>query len=178
VTHEGELSDRVAEAKRFVKTMAVLGDKLGPLLLQFPPGFKPGQRDLLEALLDACAPECKLAVEFRDPAWFEEAELELLREREVGLCLAEYPGMPHREIRTADLVYIRFVGDRRKITEDFSWVRHDCAEDLRWWEDLVKAFAGEKAEIYAYFNNHYSGHAPSTAKLYRDNLEKRFKWQP
>jgi uncharacterized protein YecE (DUF72 family) len=81
--------------------------------------------------------------------------------------------MPKRAVRTSDLVYIRFVGDHREITEDFSWARRDCAEELIWWEDLVAGFAGENTEIYAYFNNHYSGHAPSTAKRYRDNLERR-----
>ncbi len=173
VTHEGDRASRVAVAGEFVKAISKLGEKLGPLLMQFPASFKPDRRDLLAALLETCPAEQPLAVELRDPAWLEAGELVLLRERGIGLCLAEYPGMPRRVLRTSDLVYVRFVGDHREITEDFSWARRDCLEELAWWEDLAAGFAGENAEIYAYFNNHFSGHAPTTASKYRDNLMQR-----
>jgi uncharacterized protein YecE (DUF72 family) len=170
VTHDGELSEKIDNAGHFVEVMQKLGRKLGPLLLQFPYSFKPDQFDTLRCILKSLPGDLKLSVEVRNKEWFCEDFFAYLRKRGIALCLVEHPWMPRLELRTADFDYVRFLGDHRKIADDFSHLRRDCTEDLRWWDKLIRNHSSDMAEIYAYFNNHYSGHAPSTASQLKDML--------
>lgn len=173
VTHEGDVSSRVDNASSFIEIISRLGDRLGPLLMQFPASFVPEGRPVLKELLQQLPRGTKVAVEFRQPDWLVPETFDLLKRHSVALCLTEYPGMPCMEVRTADFVYLRFVGDRDQITEDFSHVRVSRTKELNYWAGVAKRFAGENAEIYAYFNNHFSGHAPSTAVEFRELLDNR-----
>lgn len=164
VTHEGELSQRIDNALEFINLMKGLDSKLGPLLLQFPYSFKPDQKSLLFSLVEALPVDVRLSVELRHRGWLEVDELfDLLKEKNISFCLIDHPCMPRKNIVTADFVYIRFLGDRKAIDNDFSFVRFDKREELDWWTELITEHALHGREIYAYFNNHYSGHAPSTA---------------
>jgi len=173
VTHEGELRDRLADTERFVALMQRFGDRLGPLLLQFPHSFGPEEFDTLKALAAAIPNGTQVAVELRHRAWFDETLYTWLRRSGLALCLIDYPGIPRLSERTADWSYVRLVGNRQEITEDFSFVRRDRAPELDWWSDLMAKFAGEAVDVYAYFNNHYSGHAPSTACRLLDVLKEK-----
>ena len=86
-----------------------------------------------------------------------------MRERNIAFCLIDHPWMPRLDLETVDFVYLRFLGDRNQIDNDFSYVRYSRDEELAWWRQLIDRVAGEGKDLYAYFNNHYSGHAPSTA---------------
>jgi uncharacterized protein YecE (DUF72 family) len=173
VTHEGDLSSRVDNASRFLEIMGGLGERLGPLLMQFPGSFGPCSYAVLKELLRQLPRGTKVAVEFRRPDWFIPKTFNTLKKHNVALCLTEYPGLPRLKVRTADFVYLRFVGDSDLITEDFSYVHISREEELNYWVEVAERFAGESAEIYAYFNNHFSGHAPSTAIQFRELLNKR-----
>jgi len=163
VTHEGDRSARLEAAAEFASVMRGLGPKLGPLLLQFPYSFKPDQRPLLETIIDSVPTDLRLSVEVRNRNWLCEDFYALLKRRNVSLCLVDHPWMPRLAVQTADFHYVRFLGDRKKISEDFSYVRNERTDDLAWWSDLLKRFSGSPVDIYAYFNNHYSGHAPTSA---------------
>jgi len=173
VTHEGDVRSRVESAGSFFKIMSGLGDRLGPLLMQFPGSFGPDSCPVLKELLQQIPKGIKVAVEFRQRDWFVPETFDLLKRHNVALCLTECPGLPRIEVRTADFVYLRFVGDHDQISEDFSHVRLSRAEELDHWVGVAERFASEKAEIYAYFNNHFSGHAPSTAVKFRELLDNR-----
>lgn len=164
VTHEGELPARLAEAERFVGVMRALAGKLGPLLLQFPYGFKPEQKELLGRLIEAMPGDIRISIELRNRAWLEHQDVfDLMKGKNIALCLIDHPWMPRLRTYTADFVYLRFLGDRKKIEEDFSYVRFDREDELGWWHTVIEEVSGEGRDLFAYFNNHYSGHAPSTA---------------
>ena len=101
ITHEKFLVDCGGELNAFLKTLARLDRKLGPILLQFPYfARKTGvtQELFLERLvpfLDA-APldEYSFVVEVRNKPWLNEALFEPLRERRVTLALIDHPWMP------------------------------------------------------------------------------------
>lgn len=173
VTHEGDFPSRVESAGSFLEIMSGLGNKLGPLLLQFPGSFGPDNCSLLKELLQQLPKGTKVAVEFRQRDWLVSETFNLLKKHNVALCLTECPGLPRLEVRTSDFVYLRFVGDCDQISEDFSHVRLGRAEELSHWAGVVERFESEKAEIYAFFNNHFSGHAPSTAIQFRELLNNR-----
>ena len=54
ITHDRNLVGVEAEAESFLHTMAGLGDRLGPLLLQLPPSFTVEGMGVLEDFLAAC----------------------------------------------------------------------------------------------------------------------------
>jgi uncharacterized protein YecE (DUF72 family) len=171
VTHEGDLAERVSSAAKFIEVMKHLDSKQGPLLLQFPYSFKPDQFDLLMGIVESLPPGGQFAVELRHKKWLEnEAMFVRLKERGIGFCLIDHPWMPRVNIRTGEFVYIRMLGDRNKIDSDFSYVRFQRDEELQYWGELITDYACGGVNCYAYFNNHYSGHAPSTADQLRQLL--------
>jgi uncharacterized protein YecE (DUF72 family) len=165
VTHEGDLPRRLDSTAAFIEVMRGFDDHLGPLLLQFPYSFKPAEFATLKRLVEAMPSDLRIAVELRNKIWLKQPELfELLTGNNIALVLIDHPWMPRHEIATADFHYLRFLGDRKKIPDDFSYLRIDREEDLRWWRDVIKRLAADGQDLFAFFNNHYSGHAPSTAR--------------
>jgi uncharacterized protein YecE (DUF72 family) len=173
VTHEGDVSSRVDNAGSFIEIMGRLGNRLGPLLMQFPGTFGPDSCPVLKELLNQLPRGTSVAVEFRRREWLVKETFDLLKRHSVALCLTEYPGMPRMEVRTADFVYLRFLGDCDQITEDFSHVRVGRSDELKYWAGVAEHFARQNAEIYAFFDNHFSGHAPSTAVEFRELLDNQ-----
>ena len=164
VTHEGDVGARLSSADKFIETMRHLDHKLGVLLLQFPYSFKPEQRDMLIRLLENLPDNLRFSVELRNKAWLtEKAVFELFCQKNIAFCLVDHPWMPKTDTCTADFSYIRFLGDRKLIEDDFSYVRNERKEDLLYWAELMRRHADRGKEIFAFFNNHYSGHAPTTA---------------
>lgn len=165
VTHEGDESSRVETVRTFVEVMKHLDSKLGPLLLQFPYSFKPDQSDLLMRILEALPSSGLFAIEVRNRKWLDHKDLiRVLSDKRIALCLIDHPWMPRVKVKTADFQYLRFLGDRRKIENDFSYVRFERDEELNWWRELIAEYANDGVNCYVYFNNHYSGHAPTTAE--------------
>jgi uncharacterized protein YecE (DUF72 family) len=130
ITHEKVLVDCDAEFKEFVKTMDLLGDKLGPLLLQFGYFNKKvfvGINDFLARLrpfLKKLPKDHKFAVEIRNKNWLVPQFIETLRERGVALALIDQSWMPRPDQWfekfdpiTADFTYVRWLGDRKGIEE-------------------------------------------------------------
>ena len=166
VTHERNLVGSAAEAESFVRTMAELGDRLGPLLLQLPPSFHVEGMGVLEDFLKRLPEEFRYAVEVRHGSWLGSDLPEMLREHGVALTLIDYPRMPRMAEATADFSYIRWLGDRREFPSGHTHLKKERDEDLRWWSSLVDRFLGEGKTVFAYANNHYQNHSPSTLERF------------
>jgi uncharacterized protein YecE (DUF72 family) len=185
VTHEKMLVDCEAEFEEFVDRMNILGDKLGPLLLQFPmfnkfvmngDEFLRRLRFFLARVKDL--PTVRFVVEIRNKPWLTERLLDVLRENRVALALSDTSFMPRPweqklDLITADFAYVRWLGDRKGIEQmTTTWDKTvvDRYDDLRNWVDLFRTIRGRTPDlkIYAYANNHYQGHGPNTVKLLWD----------
>jgi uncharacterized protein YecE (DUF72 family) len=162
ITHEQNLVDAEAEAQSFLHTMAELGDRLGPLLLQLPPSFEVEGMGVLEDFLERLPEGFRFAVEVRHRSWLGSDLPEMLGERGVALTLIDYPRMPRMEEATTDFSYIRWLGDRREFPEGHTHLKKNRDDDLSWWSDLVDRFLEEGKTVFAYANNHYQNHSPST----------------
>lgn len=162
VTHERMLSDCREEAETFVRTMSELGDRLGPLLLQLPPSFTVEGMGALEDFLSVLPDGFRYAVEVRHRSWLDSDLPKLLREHNAALTLVDYPRMPRLEGVTADFAYIRWLGDRREFPSDHTHSKKDRTDDLKWWSGVVDGFLEEGKTVFAYANNHYQNHSPST----------------
>ncbi|MCB2229202.1 DUF72 domain-containing protein [bacterium] len=164
VTHEGEEAQRIDDAGRFIEVMRGLGDKLGPLLLQFAYSFKPEQFGLLEKLIAVVPEGLSVSVELRNKNWLTDDLYNLLKGRSIPLCLIDHPWMPRLKVQTGPFQYVRLLGDHKKIESDYSWVRDEREEDLRYWREVITGAAQQGTDIFIYVNNHYTGHSPTTAR--------------
>ncbi|CAN5573194.1 DUF72 domain-containing protein [soil metagenome] len=161
ITHEKNLVGCADLAGSFVHAMELLGDRLGPLLLQLPPSFSVEGMDDLERFLKDL-PEGRYAVEVRHRSWVGSDLSALLREHEAALTLIDYPKMPRMEEATADFSYIRWLGNRREFPSGHTHVKKNRSEDLAWWSGVVDRFLSEERTVFGYANNHYQNHSPST----------------
>ncbi len=166
ITHERNLVDAEAETVSFLRTMAGLGDRLGPLLLQLPPSFAVEGLGVLEDFLKGLPEGFRYAVEVRHKSWLGSDLPEMLRDRGAALTLIDYPRMPRMEEATTDFAYIRWLGNRREFPSGHTHPKKDRDADLSWWAGVVDRFLKEGKTIFAYANNHYQNHSPSTLERF------------
>ena len=108
----------------------------------------------------------RYAVEVRHRSWLGSDLPEMLGERGVALTLIDYPRMPRMDQATANFSYIRWLGDRREFPEGHTELKRERDDDLRWWSVLVDRFLEEDRTVFAYANNHYQNHSPSTLRRF------------
>ena len=164
----------------FVERMSGLAEKLGPLVLQFPyfnrrafPSNGPFL-ERLDAYLAALPAQLRIAVELRNRAWLDDELLELLRSHGAALVLVDLSYLPHParlaenlDLVSADFLYCRLIGDRQATeakTKKFDQLVIDQTTRLDDWGRLLHSLAPRVKETYAYANNHYAGHGPTTAR--------------
>jgi uncharacterized protein YecE (DUF72 family) len=156
ITHEKVLVDCDAEFKEFVQTMDLLGDKLGPLLIQFGYFNKKaflGVNDFLARLrpfLKKLPKDHKFTVEIRNKNWLVPQFVETLRERGVALSLIDQSWMPRPaqwfekfDPITADFAYVRWLGDRKGMeaeTKIWDKVIVDRRSELSEWAEIRERY--------------------------------------
>jgi uncharacterized protein YecE (DUF72 family) len=77
---------------------------------------------------------------------------------------------------TAAFTYVRLLGDRKgieQITKTWDKTVVDRSAQLKTWVDYLQPITRRGVTIFAYANNHYSGHSPDTVKLFRDFWDKK-----
>lgn len=189
ITHEKVLKDCETEFKTFLNTMESLGEKLGPLLLQFGYFNKKaflGVNDFLARLvpfMKKLPKGQKFAVEIRNKNWLVPQFVEALRDRNVALTLIDQSWMPRPsqifdklDPITSDFTYVRWLGDRKGIeqrTKTWDEVIVDRSSELSEWVEILRRVHKRKIQIFAYANNHYAGHAPATVELFQDLWRSR-----
>ena len=97
MTHFKRLRGVDEEAAYLFRTLAVLKDRLGPVLFQFPRSFK-ADRGVLEDFLALVPGHIASAFEFRHPSWLEGGILDLLRANGCSLCLSDTDEAPATEL--------------------------------------------------------------------------------
>ncbi|HTE18410.1 MAG TPA: DUF72 domain-containing protein, partial [Armatimonadota bacterium] len=106
LTHVSKLLSPERWLPRITEGVRQLGEKLGVLLVQLPPGLAcdlPRLRNFFEQ-----APRwVKTAVEFRHPSWHNEEVYALLEEYEAAYCVMSGAQLPCILRATAPFVYIR-----------------------------------------------------------------------
>ena len=187
ITHEKLLLDCASERDAFLRVMERLGDRLGPLLLQFRyfrkdefPDPNPFI-DRLEAFLPSLPPDRRYAVEVRNKTFVTARLLGLLQRHRVALALIDHPWffgveqlMRREGVLTADFAYIRWLGDRKAIEKRTTrWDRLivDRRRDMGRWIPAIRGMLGRGVTVYGYFNNHYAGYAIGSIDLFREMWE-------
>jgi uncharacterized protein YecE (DUF72 family) len=182
ITHEKVLRDCQAELQQFTEVMSRLGEKLGPLLFQFPY-FAKRHFPTPQAFLDRLAPVLdhlpaglRFAVEIRNRWWISQRFLDLLRAHGVAFALIDHPWMPpiqdlvrQHDVVTADFTYIRWLGDRQAmeaVTQKWDRLVADRRRETAVWVGVIRQFLARHLEVYGFYNNHYAGHSPGSIALF------------
>jgi uncharacterized protein YecE (DUF72 family) len=172
ITHEKRLVDCEALTQRFIETMRRLGDKLGALLLQFSYEFGPERFHDLARYLEQLPTDLRFAVEIRNRDWYDTEICDMLRVRGMALVLHDLYYMPRREDVTADFVYIRWLG-RRADLKHFGCIQLDRHDEESWWAERVLRFLDQGLAVFGYFNNHWAGHSPDSARNFLARLGRQ-----
>jgi uncharacterized protein YecE (DUF72 family) len=152
ITHIKRLRNVEADTTHLMETVAVLGEKLGPVLFQLPASFAK-DHGRLKGLLDLL-PRATVAFEFRHPSWFTDEVFDLLRERQCALCVSDAePDPPPEVIKTAGWGYLRL---RRPGYVD---------EDLVRWQERIAAQGWDEA--YLFFKHEDEAAGPALAERFR-----------
>jgi len=161
ITHVKMLKDCQTETRLFLDRTKLLGEKLGPLLLQFPPNFGVEHLpDLADFLKNLPKPN-RYVVEVRDRAWLNTDFYSLLRANNAALVWVDGPSTPQTSEVTSDFLYVRWEGNRQKVNGMLGKVEVDTQENLRSWAEKIEPFLNSRMEVFGYFGKYFSGYPPS-----------------
>ena len=109
ITHIKRLKGTEDFVPRFLATIEPLAaaGKLGPVLFQLPPNLKMDST-LLKDFLAILPRTVPAAFEFRHASWFSDETWDLLKAKNVALCVAETETMTTPDVVTADFAYYRY----------------------------------------------------------------------
>jgi uncharacterized protein YecE (DUF72 family) len=121
---------------RFLESLVGLGDRLGAVLLQFPP-TRARDDGALADLLSCLPPGLPVALEFRHESWDAPAVEERVAASGGTLCVSETTGAVLPRLPGGPLAYVR--------------LRADAYDDAsrRGWRDLLEREAASRP-VYAF----------------------------
>jgi uncharacterized protein YecE (DUF72 family) len=131
-------------ARDFGTRMLPLGERAGPVLLQFPPTQKRNL-DLLELLLANLGR--RVAVEFRDPGWLDAEVYDVVERHGCAVVVTDQEDWPLADAAGA----FRYYRLRREYSE----------EELRPWGERLASEAASGLEVFAFLR--HSAEAPRRA---------------
>ena len=143
------------------RTLSLLQRKQGPVLFQFPAGFRE-DAEALQDFLDLIPQKILCAFEFRHPSWKSGRIQDLLRARNLSLCTADTDDLPAQDIlATASWGYLRL---RRSGYAD---------ADLASW--LKKIHAQQWKTVFVFFKHEEEARGPELAMRF-GKMETEASW--
>ena len=150
ISHTRRLRRARDDLDAFVERAGLLGDRLGPILVQCPPTL-PYDSDLISSFLETLSPGVRFAMEFRHPSW--EAARPALADRGVAWCLAdtdERPADP-AAVPAEPFAYLRL---RREAYGD---------EELRAWAEAIRRALDAGRDVHCYLKHEEKATGPRFA---------------
>ncbi len=165
ITHMKNLLQPQGPVSRMMERLDGLGDKLGPVLFQLPPGWRVNA-DRLASFVDLLSREGAIpaarghryAFEFRHQSWYTDPVYDILERSGCAFCIHDHRDAPSPRRVTADFVYLRFHGRRGRYEGKYP------AADLSAWADAIAGWHDRGLDVYGYFNNDFRGYAVENAR--------------
>ena len=154
ITHVKRMKDAAEPLETFWDRTKRLGDKLGPVLFQFPPRFR-ADHERLEVFCALLLRGMKAAFEFRDPSWETPGTYEILDAAGAAFVLGEWPNDEPPDVLCSGWSYVR-LHKGGPVRPGYS------RRKLERWADRVVAM--DASDVYVYFNNDTSGAALRDAR--------------
>jgi uncharacterized protein YecE (DUF72 family) len=157
MTHDAKLAHCEDLLQTFCRTSRALGPKLATLLFQLAPTFKKDTQ-ALRAFVDLLPEGTRAAFEFRHPSWLDEETYDVLRRRNVALCVADSEKLSTPVVMTADYAYFRLRDEGYQ------------PQDLERWASTIRGLDGIR-DAFVYFKHEEQGLGPAFARRLVDLLE-------
>lgn len=179
-----DLSDDVVDDlwDRFVHALKPIQDKLGLLLFQFPPWFRPApqSREYILECQERAAP-FRICVEFRHPAWLEDdATLPFLTDNDIPYVCVDMPqgtpeSVPPVLATTAPEAVVRLHGQSPQWidgTKEEKYHYRYSEIELHRWARRIRQLASTTDRTYVVLNNCYRDDAQNNAAELRRLLQR------
>ena len=158
ITHFRRLRDCEALVADFFARIGRLGDKLGPVLFQLPPGFAADPARL-DAFLGGLPSGPRIALEFRDPSWHDAETYAVLEAHGAAFCPFELAELRAPRVVTADFTYVRLHGRAARYRGCYG------EAELAEWAAWLQAQLALGRDVYLFFDNtDDADHAPRNAQ--------------
>lgn len=164
ITHMKKLTQPEQTLPPFLDRMALLGDRLGPLLFQLPPRWRANLARL-EAFLEALGPRHRCAFEFRDASWHRPDTYALLARHGAAFCIFDLAGQRSPLVVSGDFVYLRLHGPAGPYQGEYGEL------ELARWEAAITKWRRQGRDVYCYFDNDEHAYAVRNAEHLRSLLE-------
>lgn len=169
ITHIKMLKNCQPETEAFLNRVALLGQKLGPLLIQFPPTFTAQHFADLADYLRKLPKNHRYVVEVRDKSWLTPEFFSLLSENGIALAWADSALMAEVREITGAFLYMRWEGDRARVVGTLGKIEADKTADRARWGEILKPYL-ERIDVFGYFAKYYSGFPPHDIKSFSESL--------
>jgi uncharacterized protein YecE (DUF72 family) len=158
ITHWKRLTDKSKNSIALTQTrLKQLSPKVAVVLFQLPPQFaKNAER--LSSFLRLLPRNRRYAFEFRHRSWYDDAVFDILRSRDVALCISDHADAPAPWLVTARHVYLRGHGPRGNYSGSYS------APALRRWANAISDWKSQARDVFVYFDNDQKAAAPADAR--------------
>ncbi|MGD0753619.1 MAG: DUF72 domain-containing protein [Bacteroidales bacterium] len=167
ITHELKLVNIEGALKNYFDVFESMKSRLGPVLIQLPPGLS-FDKTLIHEFLDIIKNQYSLyrfAVEVRHESWINDNFFDLLAHRGIAFVIADSGNrFPFYETVTADFVYMRFHGREQLYASDYS------EADLKLYAGKIISWLDEDKEVWVFFNNDFHGYAVNNAVRLREMI--------
>lgn len=169
VTHQKQLADIEEPLVKFFNVFDGMKEKLGPVLVQLPPGLIYDDsliQDFLE-LIKATYIHYRFAFEIRNRSWIDDNFFTLLAHYEAAFVIADSGNRyPYYEAVTTDFVYLRLHGREQLYASDY------CETDLNSYAEKIINWISENKVVWVFFNNDYHAYAVKNALRLREIIRQ------
>lgn len=165
LTHMKKLKDPEEPLANVLGRARELGDRLGPVLYQLPPGWHVDV-GRLRRFLALLPPDLTHVLEFRDPTWYADEVRAALDEHGAAFCIHDLRGEATPPWVTGPAVYVRFHGPTAR-----AYAGKYTLRELRTWAERIDGWRRAGLDVYAYFNNDDAGYAVTNARELRSLLD-------
>jgi len=161
LTHMKKLNEPEDALDLLLSRAVELGEKLGTVLFQLPPGWKVNP-ERFNSFADALPRDQRFVIEFRNSSWYTEEIYAILRKYNCAFCIYELGGHESPMLITADFVYVRLHGPGNKYQGSYTM------DHLKKWAELLLRWKDEGKDVYVYFDNDQEAFAAFNAITLKD----------
>jgi len=165
ITHQKRLENVEEALKRYFDLFDEMKQRLGPILIQLPPGLKFDKLligDFLKLLKEKYN-HYRFAFEVRHKSWIKDDFFNLLTQHEIAFVIADSGNrFPYYEAITTDFIYLRFHGHEKLYASDYS------DSDLYLYARKIMNWLNKDKVVWLFFNNDFNCYAVKNAERLKE----------
>lgn len=165
VTHLLRLLNTEQALERFFDIFSPMKKKMGPVLIQLPPGMLYDQ-DRVETFFGILRKKYKtyhFAIEIRHKSWINDVFFNMLQKYGIAFTIADSGNRyPYYEKITAGFTYVRFHGDGQLYSSNYNEIQLD------YYSAKIAGWLSEGTDVWVFFNNDVHGYAIQNAMRLRE----------